>query len=175
MNSLGFVIACLAGGANRHQQHVVEYLQEEVRVLKELHRGKRLCFSDEQRRRLAVKAKKLRFRRPSVIAGIVTRRTLLRWHRRLIANKYACTRTIKLETETGLKSLISNMCHFDSKGIKLETGGQCARAGQGRPDNKFGNAGPARPAERDTPWRSLRPSRGQSLAAQLRIRARRPD
>jgi hypothetical protein len=30
MNSLGFVIACLAGWVNRHQQQVIEYLQEEL-------------------------------------------------------------------------------------------------------------------------------------------------
>jgi hypothetical protein len=32
MNRLGFVIACVAGWVNRHQQHVIEYHQEEVRV-----------------------------------------------------------------------------------------------------------------------------------------------
>jgi len=88
MNSLGFVIACVAGWVNRHQQHIIEYLQEEVRVLKELHCGKRLRFSDEQRCRLAAKAKKVRFGSLCSIAGIVTPQTLLRWHRRLIAQKY---------------------------------------------------------------------------------------
>lgn len=88
MNRLGFVIACVAGWVNRHQQHVIEYLQEEVRVLKELHRGKRLRFSDEQRCRLASKAKKVRFGSLCSTAGIVTPQTLLRWHRRLIAQKY---------------------------------------------------------------------------------------
>jgi len=88
MDRLGFVIACVAGWVNRRQQHVIEYLQEEVRVLKELHRGKRLGFNDEQRCRLAVKAKKLRFGQLGAIVGIVTPQTLLRWHRRLIAQKY---------------------------------------------------------------------------------------
>jgi len=88
MNSLGIVVACLAGWVNRHQQHVIEYLQEEVRVLKELHRGKRLRLSAEQRCRLAAMAKKLRFGRLKAIAGIVTTQTLLGWHRRLIAQKY---------------------------------------------------------------------------------------
>jgi transposase len=88
MNSLGFVTACLAGWVNRHQQHVIEYLQEEVRVLKELQRGKRLRFSNEQRCRLAAKAKKLRFGWLKAVAQIVTPHTLLRWHRKLIARKY---------------------------------------------------------------------------------------
>jgi len=72
---LGVAIACLAGWVNRHQQHVIEYLQEEVRVLKELHRGKRLRFSDEQRCRLAVKAKKVRFGSLCSVACIVTTAT----------------------------------------------------------------------------------------------------
>jgi len=88
-------MTCLAGWVNRHQQQVIEYLQEEVRVLKELHRGKRLHFSDEQRCRLAAKAKKLRFSRLKAIAGIVTPQTLLRWHRRLIAQKYDSSGTRK--------------------------------------------------------------------------------
>ena len=88
MNNLGFVVACVAGWVNRHQQHVIEYLQEEVRVLKELHGGKRLRFSNEQRCRLAAKAKKVRFSRLNAIAQIVTPQTLLRWHRKLIAKKY---------------------------------------------------------------------------------------
>jgi len=41
---------------NRHQQVVIAYLQEEIRVLKE-QLGKRPRFNDDQRRRLAVKGK----------------------------------------------------------------------------------------------------------------------
>jgi hypothetical protein len=46
-----------AGWLNRSQQDVIEYLQEENRVLREQLGGKRLRFTDGQRRRLAVKAK----------------------------------------------------------------------------------------------------------------------
>jgi sugar lactone lactonase YvrE len=49
------LLAALAGWVNRHQQHVIEYLQEENRVLKEQLGGKRLRLTDNQRRRLAVK------------------------------------------------------------------------------------------------------------------------
>jgi hypothetical protein len=41
---------------NRHQQVVIEYLQEEIRMLKE-QMGKRPRFNNDQRRRLAVKGK----------------------------------------------------------------------------------------------------------------------
>lgn len=41
---------------NRRQQALIEYLHEEVRVLQE-QLGKRARFTDDQRRRLAVKGK----------------------------------------------------------------------------------------------------------------------
>ena len=41
---------------NRQQQDVIDYQQEENRVLRAGLRGKRLRLSDDERRRLAVKA-----------------------------------------------------------------------------------------------------------------------
>jgi hypothetical protein len=56
---LQFVLLTFAGWINRSQQDVIEYLQEENRVLVEQLGGKRLLFTDAQRRRLAAKAKKI--------------------------------------------------------------------------------------------------------------------
>ena len=53
------LVIALAGWLNRHQQAVIDYLIEENRVLKEQLEGQRLRFTDEQRIRLAVKAKVL--------------------------------------------------------------------------------------------------------------------
>ena len=78
---------CLAGWIHRNQQHAIEYLQEEVKVLKE-QLGKKPRFNDDQRRRLAAKAKKLRLEGLKRLAAIATPRTLLAWHQRLIARKY---------------------------------------------------------------------------------------
>ncbi len=58
-----FILICLAGWLNREQQAVIEYLREEIRVLKEHVGPKRLRFTDEQRRRLARKAKRIQFGR----------------------------------------------------------------------------------------------------------------
>ena len=82
------MMVSLAGWINRHQQDVIEYLQEEVRVLRELQGKKRLRFSDDQRRRLAQKAKRLGLSRLKEFAAIVSPQTLLAWHRKLIAEKY---------------------------------------------------------------------------------------
>ena len=51
------MLVALAGWINQQQEDVIEYLREEVRVLKELQGKKRLRFNDEQRRLLARKAK----------------------------------------------------------------------------------------------------------------------
>ena len=87
MNPLSLVLICLAGWMNRHQQVVIEYLQEEIRVLKE-QLGKRPRFNDEQRRRLAVKGKPVGRKGLLRFASIVTPNTLLAWHHRFIAQKY---------------------------------------------------------------------------------------
>ena len=66
---------------------LIDYLQEENRVLRQQLGGKRLRLSDEQRRRLAAKAKKLARRVLLEVAAIVTPETLLVLHRKLIAQK----------------------------------------------------------------------------------------
>jgi putative transposase len=83
-----FLVTSLAGWMNQHQQHVIEFLMEENRVLQEQIGDRRLRFSDDQRRRLAAKAKKLGRRLLAQVATIVTPETLLAWHRKLVAQKY---------------------------------------------------------------------------------------
>jgi putative transposase len=83
-----FLVVSIAGWMNQHQQHVVQYLVEENRVLREQIGNRRMRFNDDQRRRLAVNAKRLGGKLLSPIATIVTPNTLLAWHGRLIAKKY---------------------------------------------------------------------------------------
>ncbi len=73
---------------NRGQQDLIEYLQEENRVLREQLGANRLLFTDVQRRRLAAKAKKIGREGFFEISTLVTPDTLLRWYRRQIAQKY---------------------------------------------------------------------------------------
>ena len=82
------MLIAVAGWMNQPQQHAIEYLREENRVLREQLGGRRLGLNDDQRRRLAAKAKKLGRRLLAEIATIVTPETLLAWHRKLIASKY---------------------------------------------------------------------------------------
>lgn len=73
---------------NQRQLQMIEYLREENRVLREQLGERRLRLTDNQRRRLAAKAKGLGRKLLAEVATIVTPETLLRWHQRLIAEKY---------------------------------------------------------------------------------------
>jgi putative transposase len=85
---LHILIAMVAGWIQRHQQRVITYLQEENRVLKAQLGGHRLRLTDTERRRLAVLAHPLGRQRLQEIATLATPDTLLRWYKRLIAQKF---------------------------------------------------------------------------------------
>jgi putative transposase len=85
---LHILIAMGAGWINRHQQQVIAYLQEENRVLTAQLSGRRLRLTDIQRRRLAALAHPLGRHRLQEVTTIATPDTLLRWYKRLIAEKF---------------------------------------------------------------------------------------
>jgi putative transposase len=70
------------------QFDVIEYLQEENRVLEERLGGRRVRFTDAERRRLARKAYALGRKVLNELETLVTPDTLLRWHRELVASKW---------------------------------------------------------------------------------------
>src|SRR5215467_2944225 len=78
----------MAGWVNARHLEVVDFLREENRVLREQLGGRRLRFTDDQRRRLAVKGRIVGRRRLGEFAGLVTPETILRWYRELIVRKY---------------------------------------------------------------------------------------
>ena len=88
LNPFRFVVIAIAGWMNQKQQYAIDYLREENRVLREQLGSRRLRFTDDQRRRLAAKAKLVGRRLLNDIADLVTPDTLLAWHRKLIAEKY---------------------------------------------------------------------------------------
>jgi putative transposase len=85
---LRFLLVALAGWINQQQRDVIDYLQEENRVLREQLGRRRLRFTNDQRTRLAAKARTLGRRALTEIRSIVTPDTLLAWHRALIVRKY---------------------------------------------------------------------------------------
>ena len=85
-------LTMIAGWMNRQQQEIIEYVMAENDILREeLQKAtgkKRLILNDKQRRRLAILGKRLG-------RGVLTRisrtfcpDTLLKWHSKLVANKY---------------------------------------------------------------------------------------
>ena len=81
-------LATLSGWLAHQQQDVIAYLIEENRTLRGQLNGRRLRVTDEQRRRLARRGKRLGRRVLSQVATIVSPDTILRWHRQLIARKW---------------------------------------------------------------------------------------
>jgi putative transposase len=111
---LQFLMLVFSGWVNRGQQDVIEYLQEENRVLREQLGGKRLRFTDKQRRRLARKARCLSQKRLFEIGTVVTPSTLLRWYRKLISRKYDGSKrrsSGRPKTTGEIEELILRMAH----------------------------------------------------------------
>jgi Integrase core domain len=88
LDPFSFLIVSIAGWMGQHQRSVIEYVIQENRVLREQIGTRRMRFNDDQRRRLAAKAKRLGRKLLKQVATIVTPETLLAWHRKLIAMKY---------------------------------------------------------------------------------------
>ena len=73
---------------NRDQHAVIDYLIEGNRVLKDHLERRRLRFTDEQRIRLAAKAKAVGRRLLKELETLETPGTLLAWYRKLISRKF---------------------------------------------------------------------------------------
>jgi hypothetical protein len=90
--TVGFLIALVAHAINERMARRVDYLLEEVRVLKESLRAAtgttRIRFSPEQRQRLARKGKLLTPEERRSCCQIVRPETILAWFRQLAAQKY---------------------------------------------------------------------------------------
>src|SRR5215831_7319244 len=84
LDPFSFLVTTIAGSMSQYHQKVIEYLTEENRVLREQLGDRRLRFNDDQRRRLAAKAKQLGRETLRQVATIAQPETLLAWHRKLI-------------------------------------------------------------------------------------------
>ena len=73
---------------HRRQLFVIEFLQAENRLLKERLSGEPIRFSDAERALLARKAKAVGRKALLELDTLVSPDTLMRWHRRLVAQKW---------------------------------------------------------------------------------------
>jgi putative transposase len=85
---LHFLILLVGSWISRQQGEAIEYLRAENRVLRARVGGKRLRFTDAERRLLAEKGRALGQRLLSEMATLATPETILRWYRERVAAKY---------------------------------------------------------------------------------------
>jgi len=83
-----FILLAIASWLNKEQQAVIEYRDEEIRILKEKLGRKRLLLNDAQKRRLATAAAKVGRDALAKIGALFSPETLLKWHHSLVAQKY---------------------------------------------------------------------------------------
>ena len=92
ISALQIWFAVVIGWLDRHERDALAYLMEENRILRAQVGGRRLRLTDDDRRRLAVRAFRLGRRALRPVATMVTPDTLLRWHRQLVARKWTYAR-----------------------------------------------------------------------------------
>ncbi len=171
---LRFLILTLAGWLNRHQEDRVDYLREENRVLRELLGRQPLRLSDAQRRRLAVRGKRVGRRALSQLASFVTPDTILRWYRELIAKKYdgsARRSPGRPMTPQRIADLVSRMATENPKWGYTRIRGALANLGHEIARNtikrilKERGIDPAPERSQRTPWKVFLRAHWQGLAA----------
>ena len=97
-------VTILAALINHYQQQVNDFQQSQIETLLECQGKKRIFFTDDQRRVLAIKAKALGRKALMELTTIVTPDTLLRWHRELVAKKWDYSDRRKKKKPVGSKN-----------------------------------------------------------------------
>ena len=174
LDSLQFLVLTVAGWVNRHQEDLIDYLREENKVLREQLGPRPLRLTNAQRRRLAVRGHKLGRRVLTQVAGIVTLDTILRWYRRLIAQKYdgsAHRRRGRPMTRREVAELVVRMAgenptwgYTRIRGALLNLGHDIARNTVKQILQDHGIE-PAPERVRRTPWKAFLQAHWEGLAA----------
>jgi putative transposase len=105
------LLMVLTGWLERREREALAYLIEENRLLRRQLGRRRLRLTDDDRRRLAVRAFRVGRRALREIATIVTPDTLFRWHRQLVARKwtYATPRSSRRGVLAEIQRLVVRM------------------------------------------------------------------
>ena len=87
-NFIALLSGSIAAWLERQVAAHIEYLKAENRALRSRLGGRRIIFTDAERRTLGVVAKQLGRKALRELDPVVTPATLLRWHRELVARKW---------------------------------------------------------------------------------------
>ncbi|HIG31032.1 MAG TPA: hypothetical protein EYQ50_25815 [Verrucomicrobiales bacterium] len=82
-----FWVFTVAGWVNQRQNHVIDYLLEENRILRSKIKSKRIRFNDSERIRLAIRAKGIGRKKLKQFANIASPDTILKWFRELVGEE----------------------------------------------------------------------------------------
>jgi putative transposase len=107
-SALQMLLVAVTAWLDRRERAALAYLIEENRVLRRQLGQRRLRLTDDERRKLAVKAYRLGRQALREVATIVTPDTLLRWHRRVIARQwtYPTTRSSRRRVLANVRRLV---------------------------------------------------------------------
>src|SRR5512134_3533362 len=157
---LAFLLMMFSGWVHRRQLIVIEFLQAENRMLKERLRGKRIRFTDAERVLLARKAKAVGRKALLELDTIVSPDTLLRWHRRLVAQKW----NFAERRSAGRPGI---MRHISELIVRMALANLNHRVGRGTIANVLKRNGiePAPERSRRTPWATFLRAHWKVLAA----------
>ena len=111
------LITCLAYCIDKELYKAIDHLREQVRVLVEHQekQGKRILLTNSQRMRVAAKAKRLSRKMLEQCTELFTPDTILRWYRRLVAEKYGGSQN---RTYAGRPPLLQEVMDFASGSSK---------------------------------------------------------
>jgi putative transposase len=169
------LLLILAGWINQQQQHAIEYLIAENRIMREKIGKKRILLTDNQRRRLAVKGKVLGRKALAEICGIFTPETILRWHRELIAKKWDYSKCRKKVGRPGIEKevaeLVIQMARENPSWGYNKIQGALANLGYKISDTAIGNIlkehgiDPAPERKKQTTWKAFLEAHWEVIAA----------
>jgi putative transposase len=168
---LSFFLMIAAGWVHRHQLIVIEFLQAENRLLKARLRGRRIRFTDAERALLARKAKAVGRKALLELDTIVSPDTLLRWHRRLVAQKWNFVERRRLGRPGNISELIERMAQENPRWGYTRIRGALAnldhKVGRGTIANVLKRSGiePAPERGRRTRWSTFLKAHWKVLAA----------
>jgi hypothetical protein len=128
LQPLHLLLMMFGGWVNRHQLDLIDYIQEENRLLKERLGGQRIRFTDAERRRLARKAFPLGRKALSELQTLVTPDTLLRWHRKLVARKWDYSQRCGPGRPRTIKTIVDLILRMALENRSLDTRAFAARS-----------------------------------------------
>jgi putative transposase len=104
------IMTCLAYCLDKKLWRAIDYLKEQVRILKEQQeKDKRILLDNRQRTRLAAKAKRLTRELLETTTVLFTPETMLAWYRKLIAQKYDGSKNCKNPGRPKISQEISDL------------------------------------------------------------------